>query len=70
MVATHFQVQGMSCQHCEQAVRLEVSQVPGVRLVKVDAVTGRLVVESDGPLDEVAVLAAVELAGYQVLRPA
>ena len=68
MAATHFLVVGMSCQHCEEAVRAEVSQVPGVRQISVDASTGDLVVESDGPVSEAGVLKAVDRAGYQARR--
>jgi copper chaperone CopZ len=44
----------------------EVSQVPGVTAVDVDLATGGLTVTSEAPVDESAVRAAVEEAGYEV----
>lgn len=65
---SQFQVTGMSCGHCEVAVRGEVGRLAGVEQIDVSAATGRLVVRSAGPLDEAAVLAAVDEAGYSAER--
>lgn len=64
MTTTEFQVTGMTCGHCEAAVREEVGQVEGVDAVEVSAANGRLVVSSAAPLDDAAVIAAVDEAGY------
>jgi copper chaperone len=48
------------------AVTEEVSQVPGVTAVDVDLASGGLTVTSEAPVDETAVRAAVEEAGYEV----
>ena len=64
MTTTEYRVSGMSCGHCEAAVRDEVSQIPGVHGVDVSARTGRLVVTSSAAIDEQAVLGAVAEAGY------
>jgi copper chaperone CopZ len=42
----------------------EVGQVPGVTAVDVDLATGGLTVTSDAPVDDAAVAAAVDEAGY------
>lgn len=65
---TTYSVTGMTCGHCEGSVRSEVSQLPGVTGVEVSAATGRLAVTADGPLDDAAVIAAVDEAGYQAAR--
>lgn len=65
---TQFQVTGMTCGHCEMSVREEVSEVPGVTDVEVSHETGVLRVGSDQPVDEAAVLAAIEEAGYSAVR--
>lgn len=65
---SRYQVTGMSCGHCEVAVRGEVGALPGVEQVDVSAATGQLVVRSAGPLDDAAVLAAVDEAGYEAER--
>lgn len=64
MSASEYQVSGMSCGHCEGAIRGEVGQIPGVDGVEVSAQTGKLVVTAAQPVDDAAVLAAVEEAGY------
>lgn len=61
-----YTVTGMSCGHCEGAIRAEVSQIPGVQDIEVSAATGRLAVTADGQIDDAAVMAAVDEAGYQV----
>jgi len=63
-----YSVQGMSCEHCERAVRDEVQAVPGVTGVEVSAASGSLVVTGSEVAPE-AVIAAVDEAGYPA-RPA
>jgi copper chaperone len=65
MTERNYVVEGMTCAHCEVAVREEVIQLEGVDDVDVDRATGRLTVTGSG-VDEAAVKAAVEEAGYQV----
>jgi copper chaperone len=66
MSTATYTVTGMTCGHCVSAVTEEVSQVPGVTAVDVDLESGGLTVTSDAPVDESAVRAAVEEAGYEV----
>lgn len=63
-------VTGMTCGHCEHAVREEVGALPGVVGVDVSAADGRLAVQvADGvTLDDQAVLEAVDEAGYSAVR--
>ncbi len=62
-------VEGMTCEHCVDAVHSEVSGLPGVSTVEVDLDT-KLVQVSGDDIDDAAVFAAVEEAGYQaVLGP-
>lgn len=68
MSTIEYTVTGMTCSHCEGSVREEVSQIDGVSVVDVDAQTGRLVIDAAGPVDDVAVLAAVDEAGYSATR--
>jgi len=63
---TAYTVTGMTCDHCVRAVSTEVGEVPGVRDVQVDLATGRVAITSDGPVDDAAVRAAVDEAGYEV----
>ncbi len=66
MTTATYTVTGMTCQHCVTAVTEEVTQVPGVTAVDVDLPSGGLTVTSDAPVDDQAVRAAVEEAGYEL----
>jgi copper chaperone len=63
---TTFTVTGMTCDHCVRAVEAEVGKVAGVASVRVGLASGRVTLRGDRPVDEAAVRAAVEEAGYQV----
>ncbi len=66
MSTATYTVTGMTCGHCVAAVSEEVGGLPGVTDVAVDLATGGLTVTSDAPVDDDAVRAAVEEAGYEV----
>ena len=61
-----YTVTGMTCGHCVSSVEEEVSEVPGVTGVEVELETGRVVVTAEGLVDDAAVRAAVDEAGYAV----
>ncbi len=67
MTTATFDVTGMTCGHCVRAVTEEVSAVPGVTAVDVDLDAGRVRVTGDGSVDDRAVRAAVDEAGYEVV---
>ncbi|WP_149180212.1 heavy-metal-associated domain-containing protein [Streptomyces sp. TRM49041] len=66
-VTTVYEVKGMTCGHCEGAVSEELSALAGVGSVQAVAATGRVTVVSTQPLDEEAVRAAVDEAGYELV---
>ena len=61
-----YTVTGMTCSHCVASVTEEVSEIPGVEQVDVVLATGALTITSSEPVDDAAVRAAVEEAGYQL----
>jgi copper chaperone len=65
MTSIELLVPGMSCGHCEAAVKDEVGKVSGVADVQVDLAT-KAVVVSGHDLDRVAIVAAIDEAGYEV----
>jgi copper chaperone CopZ len=68
---TTIQVAGMTCGHCVSAVTEELTQLPGVTDVTIDLVAGGsspVTVTSEQPLDDAAVAAAVDEAGYELVR--
>ncbi|MFI1887351.1 heavy-metal-associated domain-containing protein [Streptomyces jumonjinensis] len=66
-VTAVYEVSGMTCGHCEGAISAEVSAIAGVTSVTAVAATGRVTVVSEAPLDEAAVRAAVDEAGYELV---
>ena len=66
MTSTTYQVTGMTCGHCVSAITAEVAALENVSDVQVDLATGSVTVTSSCPLDDAAVRAAVEEAGYQL----
>lgn len=61
-----YTVTGMTCDHCVRAVTQELEKLPGVTGVDIELSTGRVTVHSDPALDNAAVAAAVDEAGYEV----
>jgi copper chaperone CopZ len=66
MSESTYTVTGMTCGHCVASVTEEISEIDGVTDVAVDLPTGAVTVTSTTPLDNAAVRAAVEEAGYQL----
>ncbi|MEN9645925.1 MAG: hypothetical protein RL238_2594 [Actinomycetota bacterium] len=60
-----FTVPGMTCGHCEAAVKGEVGKVTGVAGVDVDLTT-KLVTVAGADLDREAIVAAIDEAGFEV----
>ena len=63
-----FRVEGMTCGHCEQAVRSALGRVTDVTSIDVDLVTG--VVTVSRLADVEAAVEAIENCGYDVDRTA
>lgn len=66
MTTATYTVTGMTCGHCASAVAEELTRLDGVRDVRVDLASGRVAVDSEQPLADDAVRAAVDEAGYQL----
>ncbi|MFD5267544.1 heavy-metal-associated domain-containing protein [Streptomyces sp. NPDC058335] len=66
-VTAVYKVSGMSCGHCEGAVSGEISGISGVTSVKAVASTGEVTVVSAVTLDDEAVRAAVDEAGFELV---
>lgn len=66
MSETTYTVTGMTCDHCVQSVKSEVGQVAGVTAVAVELDGGLVTVTTEGSVDDDAVRAAVEEAGFEM----
>lgn len=66
VLTTEYRVSGMTCSHCENAVKREVSALESVVDVQVDVPTGRVTVMSAIPLDDAQVREAIDEAGYEL----
>lgn len=64
MTTAEYTVTGMTCGHCVGSVKEEVGKIAGITGVDVDLATGLLTIASTTPVDNAAVLAAVDEAGY------
>ena len=62
-----YTVSGMSCGHCVAAVTAELQKLDGVTAVDVVLDGGAVTVRSAQPLDDEAVRAAVDEAGYELV---
>jgi copper chaperone CopZ len=56
----------MTCSHCVNAVRSEISAIPGVTEVEVDLAAGKVMISADPQPSGDAVRAAIETAGYEL----
>lgn len=66
MSTTTITVAGMTCSGCANSVRAELKAVPGVVDVDIDLSDGTVTINSDASVDDAAIKAAVEEAGYQL----
>ena len=60
-----YNVPDISCDHCKHAIESEVQTIAGVETVKVDVKAKTVTVVAE-PLDEQAIVAAIDEAGYEV----
>ncbi|MFD1936255.1 MULTISPECIES: heavy-metal-associated domain-containing protein [Nonomuraea] len=67
MSTSTYKVTGMTCNGCAGKVKTQISQVAGVNAVDVDLSTGHVKVTSEGHVDDVLVVDAVEEAGYEAV---
>lgn len=58
-------VEGMTCGHCEKAVKEALGELDGVNNVEVDLTTGKVVVKGEG-LEDSKLREAIDEAGYEV----
>ena len=66
VLTTEYHVSGMTCSHCENAVKEEVSALDTVVGVQVDVPTGHVTVTSTTSLDDTRVREAIDEAGYEL----
>ncbi|GIV98365.1 MAG: copper-binding protein [Herpetosiphonaceae bacterium] len=66
MAVERFNVPGVSCNHCVQAISKEVGAVPGVKKVEVGLQDKVVTVEHEGSVSREAIIDAINEAGYDV----
>ncbi len=65
---TVLKVDGMSCSHCENAVKGAVSAINGVTAVAVDLAAKTVTVSHNDSVDVSAIANAIEEQGYDVVK--
>jgi copper chaperone CopZ len=71
--STTLSVTGLTCNHCVSSVTEEISAIEGVDRVAIDLVVGgtsTVTVDSSAPLDDGAIRAAIDEAGYTLVGSA
>ncbi|MEO5643857.1 MAG: mercuric transport protein MerTP [Bacteroidia bacterium] len=69
IVEANFDIQGMTCQGCEEGVKHEVSQLPGFIEATVNHETGKAIVKFDKSKSTIEDIAtAINKTGYKVVR--
>ena len=68
MTTTTYDVKGMTCGHCVNAVSTEIAMLDGVTTVAIELDTGKVTVTSEHPLNVNTVRAAVDEAGYELVE--
>lgn len=64
MEKTYLKIEGMTCRHCVKSVTKALTDTPGVGAASVDLAEGTAVIEHDGTVNDLALIAAVQEAGY------
>lgn len=71
MSATTVKATGLTCNHCAMSVSEELQEIENVNDVNVEVVSGgesTVTINHDGDLDAAKVEAAIEEAGYQLVK--
>jgi copper chaperone len=66
MTEHQFQVPGMSCEHCEKAVKSSLLKVDGVYNVDVNLESKQVSVKHDAVVNTGAMREAISDAGYEI----
>ena len=64
MTTEQFQVPGISCQHCVNAITQEVAALPGVQQVQVALDSKLVTVQHSEAVTTAGIVAAINEAGY------
>ena len=70
MSSKNINVDGMTCDHCVNAVTEEISKIPGVTEVKIDLHVGEIsqvAINAGIEISYADIAAAVEEAGYSIV---
>ena len=59
-------VNGMTCDHCKNAVTEELSKMSDVKKVQVDLVTGQVVIDTEAEIGRERLEEAIKEAGYEL----
>jgi len=62
------EINGMTCGHCAARVKKELEKIEGVESVEVNVEEKKAVVSLNTAISEVKLKAAVEEAGYEVIK--
>jgi len=64
---TRIKIKGMSCNHCVMSVTKTLSEIDGIKNVKVDLKGGEATFDEVKPVDMAVVRERLKKAGYEVV---
>ena len=64
---TRIKIKGMSCNHCVMSVTKTLSEIDGIKNVKVDLKGGEATFDEVQPVDMAVVRERLKKAGYEVV---
>jgi len=68
VIKKEFKVEGMSCSHCERAIKNELNELNGVSNTEIDLSSKTVTVQYDIDLvTDSDLIGAIEEAGYEVV---
>ena len=59
-------VEGMMCNHCEKRVKESISKIDGVKGVKANHKSGKVIIDTSKEVDVDLIKDAIKEAGYKV----
>ena len=65
---TTIKIKGMSCRHCVAAVTKALSDIEGIRDLRVDLEKGEAAFREDKPVDRILIRERIAKAGFEVVE--
>ncbi|MBI4653003.1 copper-translocating P-type ATPase [Candidatus Kuenenbacteria bacterium] len=58
-------IEGMHCVSCEKIIEMELKEITGIKIIKINYQTGEAIIEAESWIDNNVILNAIKKAGYE-----